>query len=439
MRLLPFLLIIILFQSSLSGCALFNKKTKDSGTQAPWWNSPNNNPDKTPVNGNGNDPLTGGLQPNEIGGVLAGSVIDKYNQVPPNTYIRWTNLDEGKSGDAPIDVAVNKEGHFTIQGLSPGAKYKLVARSKNGEKVMAGVAYATAPNIKLLILLKDDFVTPNTPDVPPPPSTPFDSKGNAEEEKSDGLEQTKNDRGFGIGRPDTLPNNKTPANNQPGWQGQNPNPSYPPNIAQGENEFERSPLVTIPPVDEKKQNFNGPEENLEGKVPTIPAPKNSVSNGAATPVPSAVVVGKQVINFALPHVDGTPWEWQKDRRGKLVLLDFWSTTCLPCRDAIPHLRILQDKYGKNGLEVIGITNESGGTLDDQRLRIARTCQTARTNYRILMASGPSNPVMHQFGIRYFPTLILVDEQGNKLWEHEGRMTRNDLDSLEQRIRVNLGM
>lgn len=44
----------------------------------------------------------------------------------------------------------------------------------------------------------------------------------------------------------------------------------------------------------------------------------------------------------------------KDLRGKVVLLDFWATYCPPCIEAIPHLRQLQEKYGKENLEIIGL-------------------------------------------------------------------------------------
>jgi thiol-disulfide isomerase/thioredoxin len=43
-----------------------------------------------------------------------------------------------------------------------------------------------------------------------------------------------------------------------------------------------------------------------------------------------------------------------DLKGKVVILDFWATYCPPCIKAIPHLKELQAKYGKDGFQIIGL-------------------------------------------------------------------------------------
>ncbi len=49
----------------------------------------------------------------------------------------------------------------------------------------------------------------------------------------------------------------------------------------------------------------------------------------------------------------------KERDGeKIYVVEFWATWCPPCRESIPHLSKLQTKYKENGVEIIGITNES---------------------------------------------------------------------------------
>jgi len=42
-------------------------------------------------------------------------------------------------------------------------------------------------------------------------------------------------------------------------------------------------------------------------------------------------------------------------RGKVVLLNFWATWCSPCRSEIPRFVELQNKYDKEGFEIIGIS------------------------------------------------------------------------------------
>ena len=51
----------------------------------------------------------------------------------------------------------------------------------------------------------------------------------------------------------------------------------------------------------------------------------------------------------------------KDHTGKVVILDFWATYCKPCLEAIPHLKKLQETYGRDDVAIIGL--HVGGAED----------------------------------------------------------------------------
>src|SRR5262245_41943398 len=71
---------------------------------------------------------------------------------------------------------------------------------------------------------------------------------------------------------------------------------------------------------------------------------------------------------ATPQTPAPEWELKdvdgksvklSDFKGKVVILDFWATWCLPCRMEIPGFVDLQKKYADQGLVVIGVSLDDG--------------------------------------------------------------------------------
>src|SRR3989475_10678086 len=52
-------------------------------------------------------------------------------------------------------------------------------------------------------------------------------------------------------------------------------------------------------------------------------------------------------------INSTPLKLEQ-LRGKVVLIDFWAFDCPFCAEAMPHIKAMYDKYGKDGLVVIGV-------------------------------------------------------------------------------------
>lgn len=87
----------------------------------------------------------------------------------------------------------------------------------------------------------------------------------------------------------------------------------------------------------------------------------------------------------------------KDFKGKVLILDFWATYCPPCIEEIPHLNALQEQYGADNLQIIGL--HVGGEDDQpkipsfvERLKIAYPLaypQDELTDF--LMGSDPAIP------------------------------------------------
>jgi thiol-disulfide isomerase/thioredoxin len=421
---------------ALSGCGLLRNQSGGE-TKRPLFGAKDppkqKNPPATPPQPD--DPLLKSSNNGDLLTTLAGQVVDVTNTPLTHAYVRITCLDATGAKEAAIDQAVDTDGFFGIHTVKPGKRYKLEARAMQSGKLVATTAQVTAPNPTLHLILKAENVLPDTPPLPPPPGLPIKPKNKNSEGANDknknaktptegvGFGQAPAKQGFSMGPP--LPAGDKPAQSPgPGWTpGDNTNvPKYPENIVK--EGFDPS---KPPPLKSKPWN--------PGDA-TAPTPDFVQPKGGAY-VPSCLFAGNRLINFALPDFYGASWEWKTNRLGRVVLLDFWRTNCPPCREAIDNLRSLQAKYGSSGLEVIGIAAENQGTLDEQRARIATICQLKQTNYRMLLASGINNPVLHHLDIQALPTLILLDAQGNILWRHQGGMNEAGWRTLDSQVQLQL--
>jgi thiol-disulfide isomerase/thioredoxin len=97
-----------------------------------------------------------------------------------------------------------------------------------------------------------------------------------------------------------------------------------------------------------------------------------------------------------------------DLRGKVVLIDFWTYTCINWRRTLPYLRAWEQKYRDNGLVVIGVhTPEFSFEKDIGNVRGAAKDQNV--DYPIAMDSDYA--IWNAFKNQYWPALYFVDAQG----------------------------
>lgn len=106
-------------------------------------------------------------------------------------------------------------------------------------------------------------------------------------------------------------------------------------------------------------------------------------------------------------------------RGKVVLLNVWATWCHPCREEIPELRVLHERYRQRGLEVIGVSVDAAG--NEQGIR--EFMREFQMSYPVW--HDPDEQVSTQFLLVGVPATFLVDRTGILRWRKTGPIQPGD--------------
>jgi thiol-disulfide isomerase/thioredoxin len=112
-------------------------------------------------------------------------------------------------------------------------------------------------------------------------------------------------------------------------------------------------------------------------------------------------------------------------KGKVILLDFWATWCGPCKMEIPGFVELQDKYGKDGLVVIGVA------VEDSIESIKPFVAQYKMNY-IVVNGSDRNDLQDAYGpMLGIPTTFLIGRDGKVCAKHTGVASK---EQFEKEIR-----
>jgi thiol-disulfide isomerase/thioredoxin len=118
------------------------------------------------------------------------------------------------------------------------------------------------------------------------------------------------------------------------------------------------------------------------------------------------------LKFSFKDTDGKKVSLSQFK-GKVIILDFWATWCVPCKAEIPGFIELQKKYGEKGLQIIGLS------VDDSQSVAKKYVTEMKMNYPVLLAEGKEDILKAYDPIPSIPVSIIIDRDGKIVARHLG--------------------
>lgn len=97
--------------------------------------------------------------------------------------------------------------------------------------------------------------------------------------------------------------------------------------------------------------------------------------------------------------------------GKVVVLDFWASWCVPCRRSFPWLNAMHDKYAGDGLVIVGVN------LDMERAEAEQFLAEYPADFAVVF--DEQQQLAREFEVVAMPSSFLIDRDGRVVTSHMG--------------------
>lgn len=101
-------------------------------------------------------------------------------------------------------------------------------------------------------------------------------------------------------------------------------------------------------------------------------------------------------------------------RGQVILLDFWTYSCINCQQTQPYLNAWYDKYAKDGLTIIGL-HAPEFSFEKLKKNVENAVKEAGIKYPVALDNNFTT--WNAYANKYWPAKYLIDENGNIVYKH----------------------
>jgi thiol-disulfide isomerase/thioredoxin len=158
------------------------------------------------------------------------------------------------------------------------------------------------------------------------------------------------------------------------------------------------------------------------------------------------VVGRPAVGQALrlgtpaPEVAGAPWHnspplTTAGLRGRVVFVEFWTYGCINCRNVIPQLQGWHARYAKEGLTIVGVHSPEFA-WEKRWENVVGATRKLGILYPVVQDNDFA--IWNRFGVRAWPTAVLVDRKGIVRYRHIGEGEYEETEALIRRLLAERG-
>jgi len=130
--------------------------------------------------------------------------------------------------------------------------------------------------------------------------------------------------------------------------------------------------------------------------------------------------------------NSTPLKME-DLRGKVVLVDFWTYSCINCVRTLPHIKEWYSKYHDKGFVVVGVHSPEFA-FEAEAKNVEKAIEKFAIEHPVAMDNQFST--WYNYNNEYWPAHYLIDKEGNVVYVHYGE---GEYDTTENNIRYLLGL
>jgi peroxiredoxin len=139
---------------------------------------------------------------------------------------------------------------------------------------------------------------------------------------------------------------------------------------------------------------------------------------------SAIAPATAAPDFTLHAMSGSNLRL-KEQRGRVVMVNFWATWCGPCRQEMPQLNRLYEKYKASGFVLLGVN------VDDDVSKAAEVASKLGVTFPVLLDTDKT--VSKLYDLSTMPSTVIIDREGKVRYVHRGYLSGYE-ESYEKQIR-----